>query len=289
MPEVVANGVRLNVVAMGQGATALVFVHGLLLDNHSSFYMSIAPAIAKHARVLLYDLRGHGRSEQPPSGYAIDDMVDDLRGLVDVEAGGQPVVVVGHSFGGHIALRFASRHPERTAALILLEAHSGVAEFGAQMAQTLALTGEARDAKLLELFGDWLTRHGARGHVDPANPAASGLSADGASTLKFAGRLAGRRKSALVTTAERLRDATTFVTDIASAQPLTDAQLASIRCPVLAFYGERSDIAEQGRELARLLPDCTLHLIEGAEHGVLFQSTAYLREAIAAWLAKRGP
>jgi hypothetical protein len=32
-----------------------------------------------------------------------------------------------------------------------------------------------------------------------------------------------------------------------------------------------------------------LHLIEGAEHGVLFQSTAYLREAIAAWLAKRGP
>src|SRR6185369_396766 len=101
--------------------------------------MSIAPAIAKRARVLLYDLRGHGRSEQPPSGYTIDDMVDDLRGLVDAEAADQPVVVVGHSFGGHVALRFALRHRDRTAALILLEAHSGVAEFGAQMAQTLAL------------------------------------------------------------------------------------------------------------------------------------------------------
>jgi len=66
------------------------------------------------------------------------------------------------------------------------------------------------------------------------------------------------------------------------AKPLTVVQFAY-------YYGERSDIAEQGRELARLLPDCALHLIEGAEHGVLFQSTAYLREAIAAWLAKRGP
>jgi len=287
MPDVVANGVRLHVVAMGEGAPTLVFVHGLLLDNHSSFYMTIAPAIAKSSRVLLYDLRGHGRSEQPPSGYAIADMVDDLRGIVDVLNGGERVVVVGHSFGGHVALRFALRYPERTAALILLEAHSGIAEFGAQMAQTLALTGDARDAKVVELFGEWLARHSARGHVDLDAPEASELSADGQGTLKFAGRIKRRRQSALVVTAERLRDATSFVADISTVTPLTDGEIARIACPVLAFYGEHSDIADQGERLARQAPDCRLHVLAGAEHGVLFQSTQFVRATIIAWVAER--
>ncbi len=287
MTDIVANGVRLNVVAMGQGTPTLVFVHGLLLDNHSSYYMTIAPEIAKHARVLLYDLRGHGRSEQPKSGYAIADLVDDLRGVVDALAAGVPVVVVGHSFGGHVALRFALRHPERTAALILIESHSGIEEFGARMAQTVALTGEARDAKVVELFSDWLARHGARGHIHLHDVSASGLSADASDTLKFAGRIARRRQSALVRTAEQLRDETSFVTDISVMSPLNEAELASVTCPILAFYGERSDIADQGERLARVAPDCRLHVLAGAEHGVLFRSTAVLRETIIAWLAER--
>ncbi len=131
-------------------------------------------------------------------------------------APGARVVVVGHSFGGFVALRFALRHPALVAGLVLIEAHAGLAELGAQMAQTLMLTGEARDAKIVELFGDWLARHSARGRIDAAAVAAGELSADGEATLKFAGRISRRRGSALVATAERLRDATTFVADIAA-------------------------------------------------------------------------
>ncbi len=289
MPEVVANGVRLNVVAMGQGDPTVVFVHGLLLDNHSSFYMTIAPAIARHARVVLYDLRGHGRSEQTPTGYATADMVGDLRGLVEAIAPGERVVVVGHSFGGFVALRFALRHPALVAGLVLIEAHAGLAELGAQMGETLMLTGEARDAKIVELFGDWLARHSARGRIDAAAVDAGELPADGEATLRFAGRIKRRRQSALVATAERLRDATTFVADIGATAPLTDAELAAIACPVLAFHGERSDTRAQGEQLARTLPHCRLVIVPGAEHGVLFQATVPVREAIVGWLADVRP
>ena len=83
MPDVVARGLRFNVVRMGRGDPVLVLVHGLLIDNHASFYMSIAPALSKHASVVLYDLRGHGNSGQPPSGYGTDDMAADLAGILD--------------------------------------------------------------------------------------------------------------------------------------------------------------------------------------------------------------
>jgi pimeloyl-ACP methyl ester carboxylesterase len=288
MADVAANGVRLNVVALGERAPTLVFVHGLLLDNHSSFYMSIAPGIAKHARVVLYDLRGHGRSDQPRAGYRVDDMVEDLAGLVAAVAAGERVVVVGHSFGGTIALRYALRHPARVAGLVLLEAHAGLAELGERMAQTMLLTGDARDAKIVELFGDWLARHGARGQVDARGDVSideAALTADGQATLKFAGRIQRRRKSALVATAERLRDETTFVADIRATTPLADAELARVACPVLAFYGERSDVRAQGEALARALPACRLEIVPGAEHGVLFQATAFVRDTTVAWLA----
>ncbi len=288
MADVAANGVRLNVVTLGEGAPTLVFVHGLLLDNHSSFYMSIAPGLAKHARVVLYDLRGHGRSEQPRDGYRIEDMVEDLAGLVAAVAPGERVVVVGHSFGGLIALRYAVRHPARVAGLVLVEAHAGVAELGEQMAQTLTLTGDARDAKIVELFGNWLARHGARGQRDAAGVLSlegAPQTADGQATLKFAGRIQRRRKSALVVTAERLRDETSFVADVRATGALADAELARVACPVLAFYGERSDIRPQGEALARAVPACRLEIVPGAEHGVLFQATAFVRDTTIAWLA----
>ena len=97
---------RFNVLTLGDAGPTLVFVHGVMIDNLSSFYLSIAPALAKAARVILYDLRGHGRSEQPPSGYTTDDMADDLDGiLAALDLPDPRVIVVGHSFGGYIALR----------------------------------------------------------------------------------------------------------------------------------------------------------------------------------------
>ena len=300
MPDIHARGVRFNVLTMGDVGPTLVFVHGVMIDNLSSFYLSLAPALSKSARVILYDLRGHGRSEQPPTGYTTDDMADDLDGiLAALDLPDPRVIVVGHSFGGYIALRFATRHPARVAGLVLLEAHSGMADFGAQMQRTMALEGEERSELVRKLFGHWLSKHAARGHagatpaeaaqVDEAQVAPDTLDADARSTVAMVGRLQRRRRSPLVDTAHRLAETTSFGRDVAAAMPLADAAIAAIDCPVLALYGAQSDLVPDGDRLARLLPHCELRMIEGCAHGILFHATAEVREAMLAWLAATWP
>jgi len=72
MADVVANGVRHHVQRFGKGERTVVFIHGLVMDNLSSFYFTLANPIAETCDVICYDLRGHGMSERPPTGYTVD-------------------------------------------------------------------------------------------------------------------------------------------------------------------------------------------------------------------------
>src|SRR5438552_5849704 len=125
MADVVANGVRHHVQRLGRGERTVVFVHGLVMDNLSSFYFTLANPIAEGAEVILYDLRGHGLSERPASGYSVASLVADLAALLDALAITRPVALVGNSFGGLVALAFAAAHPERVERLVLIDAHDG--------------------------------------------------------------------------------------------------------------------------------------------------------------------
>lgn len=288
MAEVVARGVRFNVLRMGDGRPTVVFVHGITLDNHTSFYITLAPAVAKRASVVLYDLRGHGLSEQPRDGYSGADMADDLAALVDALAlPERQVVVVGHSFGGYVALRYALRHPERVRGLVLLDGQTGVREIGEQIAAALALEGSARAAKVKEFYGAWLTLHAARSQVDLEQLDLDALDADGKATAQFVARLARqrRRPSQMVRTAERLCNDTEFAREVAATPPIADDELARIACPVLALYGETSYIRAEGERVARLLPRCRLVIVPGCAHGILFHATDFVRDALVAWIA----
>src|SRR5438477_5619060 len=107
MADVTANGVRHHVQRLGGGARTVVFLHGLVMDNLSSFYFTLANPVARSAEVLLYDLRGHGRSERPARGYKVDDLCVELLALLDALGISKPVQLVGNSFGGMLALSFA--------------------------------------------------------------------------------------------------------------------------------------------------------------------------------------
>src|SRR5690606_36322148 len=118
VPEVEANGQRFHVQHLTGGADAgprpqVVMLHGLVIDNLSSWYYTLANPVALQADVHLYDLRGHGRSSMPTSGYTVADNVDDLEALLDLWGIDGPVHLFGNSFGGVVALAFALRHPER--------------------------------------------------------------------------------------------------------------------------------------------------------------------------------
>ena len=109
MADVVANGVRTNVQRLGSHAGdaqahTVVFLHGLVMDNLSSWYFTVANRLARSEDVILYDLRGHGRSERPPSGYRVADLVADLDALLDALEIDRSVALVGNSFGGLLAI-----------------------------------------------------------------------------------------------------------------------------------------------------------------------------------------
>ncbi len=71
--------------------------------------------------MLTYDLRGHGMSDAPPTGYSPDEMAADLLELLDALEIERPVIA-GHSYGADVALYLAAREPERVREVIAIEA-----------------------------------------------------------------------------------------------------------------------------------------------------------------------
>jgi pimeloyl-ACP methyl ester carboxylesterase len=104
----------------GEGPT-IVLCHGLTATRGLVIHGSQALARAGY-RVVLYDARGHGKSDAAPvgEGYGYPQLVADLETVTDAEAGKGPIFLSGHSMGAHTAIAFALRHPQRLAGLIAI-------------------------------------------------------------------------------------------------------------------------------------------------------------------------
>lgn len=111
------DGEQIHYVEAGSG-DPVVLVHGFMAWSYT--WRQTLPALAGQHRVLALDLRGFGLSEKRRDrGHAIEDQVDLLRRFLDalqVERS----VLVGHSMGGEVSLRFALRHPERVRGMVLV-------------------------------------------------------------------------------------------------------------------------------------------------------------------------
>jgi pimeloyl-ACP methyl ester carboxylesterase len=97
---------------------AIVAVHGLT-SNHTVWY-PIADALGGSHRILAHDLRGRGDSDKPATGYSLAHHAADLRALLDHFRLSR-AIVMGHSLGAHIAVRFATLHAERVSKLVLFD------------------------------------------------------------------------------------------------------------------------------------------------------------------------
>ena len=103
---------------------------------------------------------------------------------------------------------------------------------------------------------------------------------------RWAGRHSERKVNRLITNAHRLTRKTTLVEDLAASPPVTDEELATIRCPVLALYGTDSELLDRGERLGRMVPDCEVRLFPGCTHLLLWEATEALKEQITAWIAR---
>jgi pimeloyl-ACP methyl ester carboxylesterase len=111
------NGTNLYYEIAGSGE-ALVLIHGWSFDSRC--WDDQFDVFAQKYRVLRYDLRGFGRSELPKLGHSYSH-TNDLLALLD-SLGIKRAHVLGHSFGGKIAIDFILHYPDRTISLILPDA-----------------------------------------------------------------------------------------------------------------------------------------------------------------------
>lgn len=113
----VVNGVRLNVRSAGAGEPALVLLH--YYGGSSRTWHLVMQRLAGENRCIAPDLRGWGDSEAPASGYAVEDMAEDMAQLVGA-MGVKRYVLAGHSMGGKVAQALASRYPAGLESLALV-------------------------------------------------------------------------------------------------------------------------------------------------------------------------
>jgi pimeloyl-ACP methyl ester carboxylesterase len=116
MRTVRIHGLRRAFLTCGQGPT-LVLLHGIGSD-HTTWW-PVLSQLAQRYTVIAPDLLGHGASDKPRADYSLGGFANGLRDLLTV-LGVARATVVGHSFGGGVAMQFAYQFPERTERLVLV-------------------------------------------------------------------------------------------------------------------------------------------------------------------------
>jgi len=109
------NGVYLWYEASGEGEPVMQ-IHGAGF-GHLNFAPA-TPELAKHFKVVDYDMRGYGRSDRPVQDYDMEVWADDLAGLQDA-LGIAEAHIHGTSMGGMIAIVFAGKYPDRTTSVVV--------------------------------------------------------------------------------------------------------------------------------------------------------------------------
>lgn len=261
MAHVRANGLELKVSrypnrmgGAGEGPV-LVFIHGLTVD-HAGLGFTLGMPLSVGAEVILYDLRGHGRSQFVTSGYRVADHVADLEALLDALDVVTPVHIVAGSFGGVIGVAEARQRPDRVASLTLIEGmipHVGWSDV------VSAMVSQAAD----EL---------SQGYTAEQAMDASGISSP-------------RKAMAMARRAERLFLETSLREDINDGWALDDDDLAGIRCPVLGVYGDQSHLFSLAGVLPHLFPAARVHTVLGANHLQVFLHVRTLKALITDFVA----
>lgn len=113
---VTVHGHRRAYVRTGSGP-ALLLLHGLACDH--STWEPVIESLSRNFTVIAPDLLGHGDSAKPRADYSVGGYANGMRDLLTV-LGIDTVTVVGHSFGGGVAMQFAYQYPERTDRIVLV-------------------------------------------------------------------------------------------------------------------------------------------------------------------------
>jgi pimeloyl-ACP methyl ester carboxylesterase len=236
----------------------LVAVHGGPGWDHINLKAGLAP-LAERVQVLYYDQRGHGRSDHgTPESWNLQAWADDLRRLCDALGLVKPVIL-GSSFGGHVALTYAGLFPDHPGGIVLANTTGGRSDDQRSVEMIRRLGGDEAATIAERCFAD-PTEESLAEFRRVCHPLYSTKPSD-------AEELRQQHARSIQTTAVNLHyfrnEATRF--DPWSA-------LDMIKCPVLILAGEDDPICplQVAEDLTGRLPADTTQLVRlpGARHTI---------------------
>lgn len=155
MPSLSANGIELYFERQGEGAP-LLLIAGMASDVAS--WAPVVEPLSRHHDVIAFDNRCTGRTVPSPCEVTPDLMVADCVALLD-HVGVAKAHIVGHSLGGMIGLRLASRHPDRVSSLVAAATAPTTAPMHRSLFDDLAGVYEAESVRpelFFQLLFPWL-------------------------------------------------------------------------------------------------------------------------------------
>ncbi len=109
---------KVHYKSLGEGDTAVVFVHGWCCDH--SVWRAQAAALDGKARLLFLDLPGYGKSDKPKTDYTMDLFAKGIDAVLR-DAGVEHAALVGHSMGTPVVRQFYRLYPAKTKALVFVD------------------------------------------------------------------------------------------------------------------------------------------------------------------------
>jgi pimeloyl-ACP methyl ester carboxylesterase len=156
---IASGGVDIALVEFpNPGRPPVVLLHGL--GSRGQSWWPVIDALAERFHLYQLDLRGHGASGKPASGYRVEDYAADLEVVIDMLALQVDAPrIVGHSLGALVTLYWASQHPARAAALVVedpsLRTPTDILEAFDGWQQLAALTPTEAAAWYRQQYPDW--------------------------------------------------------------------------------------------------------------------------------------
>lgn len=267
MERAIVDGITLEYAVSG-GGEPVVCIHGALIADAFRPLVD-EPSLAGRYRLITYHRRGYVGSSRPPGPLSFARQAADCRALLR-RLGVERTHVVGHSFGGSVALQLALDAPEVVHSLALLEPGLMVGATAQSYREAQARSQQRyREAGATVAVDEFLRPRfgvGYRVWLDQTLPGAF---------------------------AQAVADAgTTFETDIGALDwTFGEAETRRITQPVLAVLGGESDalwprFGETQRLLLAWLPQAEGFVLPGATHGLQMQNPRGLAEALAAFFAR---
>lgn len=283
MPNTEINGAKIAWQQMGSGPD-LILVHGLAANR--AFWFGTAMALSEQFRVTMFDLRGHGYSSMPTSGYSASSMAHDLLGLMDhLEI--ESALLAGHSYGGGAVLEAVVMAPNRCRRMALFDSRIQRLQPIMRLHDIPNLTAyevAVADATARAYGYDWETEEqiGIRFLEATARLRADELDAEVRDSFTPFGEGRGAIRSArhwlkLLDNTDARQE---FVNPGAS-----ETQIAALSMPSLLMYAEHSRCAPSGEALRRLLPHAEYETVANAGHFFPVSNAALVIERLRRFAA----